>query len=247
MPSVDAARMGERTEVLSAASGMPTPEGRVAGDRAMEEFSAYVQDQIEDPAPGTGRRPAARARGGRGGRRPPRRRRARRHGRPAPVRRATRPPATSSAASSTACCEHPDHWPRCGPTAARAVGASRRACATTRPSGSRRASRTSTRSRGRLAPRRGPARGAAPHRGQRRPRPRADPHRFDVTRTDAATCRSAGACTTAWAPPGPPRGAVPSTRCSTASRASGRRGAVAVDGLHAAPHPRAPRARRHPA
>jgi cytochrome P450 len=47
MPSVDAARMGEWTEALSAASGLPTPEARAAGDRAMEDFSAYVQQQIE--------------------------------------------------------------------------------------------------------------------------------------------------------------------------------------------------------
>jgi cytochrome P450 len=47
VPSVDAERMGEWTEALSTASGMPTPDGRAAGDAAMAEFNAYVRDQIE--------------------------------------------------------------------------------------------------------------------------------------------------------------------------------------------------------
>jgi cytochrome P450 len=47
VPSVDADRMGEWTEALSAASGMPTPEGRAAGDAAMAAFNDYVREQIE--------------------------------------------------------------------------------------------------------------------------------------------------------------------------------------------------------
>jgi cytochrome P450 len=47
MPSVDSDQMGEWTEALSAASGMPTPEARAAGDAAMAAFSDYVREQIE--------------------------------------------------------------------------------------------------------------------------------------------------------------------------------------------------------
>jgi cytochrome P450 len=46
VPSVDQAQMGVWTEALSAASGLPTEENRVAGDVAMAEFNAYVGEQI---------------------------------------------------------------------------------------------------------------------------------------------------------------------------------------------------------
>ncbi len=45
--AIDQERMGAWTEALSAASGMPTEENRVAGDTAMEEFNAYVSEQLE--------------------------------------------------------------------------------------------------------------------------------------------------------------------------------------------------------
>ncbi len=55
VPRLDHERMGEWTEALSAASGMSTPEGQAAGNRAMGEFMAYVGEQIElrrrDPRP----------------------------------------------------------------------------------------------------------------------------------------------------------------------------------------------------
>ena len=47
IPSVDQEQMGLWTEALSAASGMPTEENRVAGNTAMEEFNAFVVEQIE--------------------------------------------------------------------------------------------------------------------------------------------------------------------------------------------------------
>jgi cytochrome P450 len=47
IPSVDQEQMGLWTEALSAASGMPTEENRVAGNAAMGEFNAYVVEQIE--------------------------------------------------------------------------------------------------------------------------------------------------------------------------------------------------------
>ena len=47
IPSVDQEQMGRWTEALSAASGMPTEENRVAGNTAMEEFNAFVVEQIE--------------------------------------------------------------------------------------------------------------------------------------------------------------------------------------------------------
>jgi cytochrome P450 len=47
VPSVDQEQMGEWTEALSAASGLPTEENRVAGDAAMAAFNAYVGEQIE--------------------------------------------------------------------------------------------------------------------------------------------------------------------------------------------------------
>jgi cytochrome P450 len=48
VPSVDADRMGDWTEALSAAAGVPDPAARVAGDRAMEEFNAYVAEQVAE-------------------------------------------------------------------------------------------------------------------------------------------------------------------------------------------------------
>jgi len=48
VPSVDADRMGEWTEALSAAAGVPDPAARAAGDRAMEEFNAYVAEQAAE-------------------------------------------------------------------------------------------------------------------------------------------------------------------------------------------------------
>jgi cytochrome P450 len=48
VPTVDADRMGEWTEALSAAAGVPDPAARAAGDRAMEEFNAYVAEQVEE-------------------------------------------------------------------------------------------------------------------------------------------------------------------------------------------------------
>ena len=47
IPSVDQEQMGRWTEALSAASGMPTEESRVAGDAAMAAFNAYVVEQVE--------------------------------------------------------------------------------------------------------------------------------------------------------------------------------------------------------
>jgi cytochrome P450 len=46
VPSVDQEQMGVWTEALSAASGMPTEENRVAGNAAMAEFNAYVVEQV---------------------------------------------------------------------------------------------------------------------------------------------------------------------------------------------------------
>jgi cytochrome P450 len=46
VPSVDQEQMGVWTEALSAASGMPTEENRVAGNDAMAEFNDYVAEQI---------------------------------------------------------------------------------------------------------------------------------------------------------------------------------------------------------
>jgi cytochrome P450 len=47
MPSIDHQQMGTWTEALSAASGMPSDENRVAGDAAMAAFNAYVSEQAE--------------------------------------------------------------------------------------------------------------------------------------------------------------------------------------------------------
>jgi cytochrome P450 len=47
VPSVDADQMGEWTEALSAAAGVPSPEARTAGDAAMTAFNGYVAEQIE--------------------------------------------------------------------------------------------------------------------------------------------------------------------------------------------------------
>jgi cytochrome P450 len=46
VPSVDQEQMGVWTEALSAASGMPTEENRIAGNAAMAEFNAYVVEQV---------------------------------------------------------------------------------------------------------------------------------------------------------------------------------------------------------
>jgi len=46
MPSVDQEQMGRWTEALSAASGLPTEENRIAGNAAMAEFNAYVVEQV---------------------------------------------------------------------------------------------------------------------------------------------------------------------------------------------------------
>jgi cytochrome P450 len=46
VPSVDQEQMGEWTEALSAASGMPSEENRVAGNAAMAEFNGYVVEQV---------------------------------------------------------------------------------------------------------------------------------------------------------------------------------------------------------
>jgi cytochrome P450 len=47
VPSVDQEQMGEWTEALSAAAGIPTDVSRAAGDRAMTEFNAYVGEQLD--------------------------------------------------------------------------------------------------------------------------------------------------------------------------------------------------------
>ena len=48
VPSVDQEQMGQWTEALSAAAGLPSDENRAAGDAAMTAFNEYVGEQIEE-------------------------------------------------------------------------------------------------------------------------------------------------------------------------------------------------------